>query len=98
MGSGIVSPKALFRAVMFFGVVWLFYVGILADNATKMVTRATAPSAGILEHWTRFIGRERRPFHHDFDPNYVSKRRVPNGPDPIHNRRASKCRQPPVRI
>uniref|UniRef100_A0A6N2MTG1 Uncharacterized protein n=1 Tax=Salix viminalis TaxID=40686 RepID=A0A6N2MTG1_SALVM len=23
---------------------------------------------------------------HDMDLNYVSKRRVPNGPDPIHNR------------
>ncbi|MED6192038.1 hypothetical protein PIB30_006538 [Stylosanthes scabra] len=26
----------------------------------------------------------------------VSKRRVPNGPDPIHNRRAVKYKQPPT--
>ncbi|KAJ0433024.1 hypothetical protein HanPSC8_Chr17g0766081 [Helianthus annuus] len=29
--------------------------------------------------------------------NYVSKRRVPNGPDPIHNRRTRDTRQPPNR-
>ncbi|XP_030499099.2 uncharacterized protein LOC115714513 [Cannabis sativa] len=27
--------------------------------------------------------------------NYMSKRRVPNGPDPIHNRRAGKSGRPP---
>ncbi|KAK4423789.1 hypothetical protein Salat_1961800 [Sesamum alatum] len=31
-----------------------------------------------------------------FDLNYSnSKRKVPNGPDPIHNRRAGSSRQPP---
>nr|GEU82415.1 CLAVATA3/ESR (CLE)-related protein 25 [Tanacetum cinerariifolium] len=29
--------------------------------------------------------------------NYVSKRRVPNGPDPIHNRRTRNTGQPPNR-
>ncbi|KAK1432831.1 hypothetical protein QVD17_09733 [Tagetes erecta] len=29
--------------------------------------------------------------------NYVSKRRVPNGPDPIHNRKVTNTRQPPER-
>ncbi|XP_047963770.1 uncharacterized protein LOC125208232 isoform X1 [Salvia hispanica] len=27
--------------------------------------------------------------------NYMSKRRVPNGPDPIHNRGAGKSHRPP---
>ncbi|KAK1305831.1 CLAVATA3/ESR (CLE)-related protein 25 [Acorus calamus] len=31
------------------------------------------------------------------DFNYVSERRVPNGPDPIHNRKAGKSGQPPGR-
>ncbi|KAL0296943.1 UNVERIFIED_CONTAM: hypothetical protein Scaly_0923800 [Sesamum calycinum] len=30
-----------------------------------------------------------------FDLNYSTKRKVPNGPDPIHNRRAGSSRQPP---
>ncbi|KAG9151979.1 hypothetical protein Leryth_002253 [Lithospermum erythrorhizon] len=29
--------------------------------------------------------------------NFISKRRVPNGPDPIHNRRAGNSHQPPGR-
>ncbi|KAG1368804.1 CLAVATA3/ESR (CLE)-related protein 25-like [Cocos nucifera] len=31
------------------------------------------------------------------DPFFGSKRRVPNGPDPIHNRRAGKSGRPPGR-
>uniref|UniRef100_A0A7N0U0R0 Uncharacterized protein n=1 Tax=Kalanchoe fedtschenkoi TaxID=63787 RepID=A0A7N0U0R0_KALFE len=31
----------------------------------------------------------------EVDINYMSKRRVPNGADPIHNRRAGKSRRPP---
>ncbi|XP_042436424.1 CLAVATA3/ESR (CLE)-related protein 25-like [Zingiber officinale] len=33
----------------------------------------------------------------NLDPFYTSKRKVPNGPDPIHNRRAGKSGRPPVR-
>ncbi|KAK6155136.1 hypothetical protein DH2020_009384 [Rehmannia glutinosa] len=31
-----------------------------------------------------------------FKLNYVSKRRVPNGPDPIHNRRIGNSKLPPT--
>ncbi|GMI70726.1 CLAVATA3/ESR-RELATED 26 [Hibiscus trionum] len=33
--------------------------------------------------------------HPKQDLNYMSKRRVPNGPDPIHNRRAGNSGRPP---
>ncbi|XVF02326.1 hypothetical protein REPUB_Repub04eG0166000 [Reevesia pubescens] len=33
--------------------------------------------------------------HPQLDLNYMSKRRVPNGPDPIHNRRAGNSKRPP---
>ncbi|GMJ13155.1 CLAVATA3/ESR-RELATED 26 [Hibiscus trionum] len=33
--------------------------------------------------------------HQRMDLNYMSKRRVPNGPDPIHNRRAGNSGRPP---
>ncbi|XP_042471841.1 CLAVATA3/ESR (CLE)-related protein 25-like [Zingiber officinale] len=36
--------------------------------------------------------------HQNLDPFYSSKRRVPNGPDPIHNRRAGKSGRPSGRI
>ncbi|XP_057542197.1 CLAVATA3/ESR (CLE)-related protein 25-like [Amaranthus tricolor] len=40
------------------------------------------------------IGRKIIP-HSKVDMYYMSKRKVPNGPDPIHNRRAGNSRQPP---
>ncbi|CAM8976457.1 unnamed protein product [Rhodiola kirilowii] len=33
----------------------------------------------------------------ELDLNYVSRRRIPTGPDPIHNRRVVRLRVPPAR-
>ncbi|KAK2636340.1 hypothetical protein Ddye_031136 [Dipteronia dyeriana] len=41
------------------------------------------------------LGREKHLNAPELDLNYMSKRRVPNGPDPIHNRRAGNSRRPP---
>ncbi|XVF44117.1 hypothetical protein PTKIN_Ptkin02bG0094700 [Pterospermum kingtungense] len=44
----------------------------------------------------KVVGRGKsRVEHPQLDLNYMSKRRVPNGPDPIHNRRAGNSRRPP---
>ncbi|KDO72414.1 hypothetical protein CISIN_1g034498mg [Citrus sinensis] len=87
--------RFLIGAVIFLGVIWLLFAGILANHATK--TTVTVPPTEISKHW-KLIAREKHHAHQDMDLNYVSKRRVPNGPDPIHNRRASKSRQPPGRV
>ncbi|KAJ8775356.1 hypothetical protein K2173_020360 [Erythroxylum novogranatense] len=97
MGTGTVSSK-MFGAVLFCGVVWFFYVGILINLETTKLTRTTVPETGVSDDWSRFIGRGRHPFLQNFHLNYVNKRRVPNGPDPIHNRRVSKSGKPPGRI
>ncbi|PIM99787.1 hypothetical protein CDL12_27713 [Handroanthus impetiginosus] len=39
---------------------------------------------------------QKRGLPQNFDVNYVSKRRVPNGPDPIHNRGMGTSRLPPT--
>ncbi|KDP45436.1 hypothetical protein JCGZ_09685 [Jatropha curcas] len=95
MGSGNRVLRAIFGAGVLLGVIWLLCVGILANQATKM-TRTAVVSTGPFEHW-KLTGRGKHHIHQDLDLNYVSKRRVPNGPDPIHNRRASEARQPPGR-
>jgi len=86
--------RASLGAVLFMGFIWFLFVGVLANHAMKTTT-ITAKSSELL----KLIGTER---HHsvrlDCDPYYVSKRRVPNGPDPIHNRRAGKYREPPGRV
>ncbi|XP_021647175.2 CLAVATA3/ESR (CLE)-related protein 25 [Hevea brasiliensis] len=96
MGSGRRALRALLGAILFVGVIWFLCVGISANHATRMTRRATVVSTGTFEH-SILIGRGRHPRHKDLDLNYVIKRRVPNGPDPIHNRRASQSRQPPGR-
>ncbi|EEF44973.1 CLE25, putative [Ricinus communis] len=85
MGSGGRVLRALFGAVVFMGVICFLSVGILANRVTKLTARSTVLSTGSFEHW-RMIGRGRHHIHQNLDLNYVSKRRVPNGPDPIHNR------------
>ncbi|KAK2647603.1 hypothetical protein Ddye_015092 [Dipteronia dyeriana] len=108
MGSNGRILRVLFGAVVFFGVIWVLFLGILANHATTetmTTTRTTTtvtvkvPSTENFKQW-KLIAREKNQHHthQDSDLNYVSKRRVPNGPDPIHNRRASKARQPPGRI
>ncbi|KAJ9135212.1 hypothetical protein P3X46_032420 [Hevea brasiliensis] len=98
MGSSRkVYLRALFGAIVFLGVIWFLCVGILANHATRITRRTTVVSTEIFKH-SILMGRGRHHSHKDFDLNYVSKRRVPNGPDPIHNRRASLSRQPPGRF
>lgn len=77
--------RILFGAIVFVGLIWFSYVGVIANQATKSTKVITISSAGNLKHM-KLTGRERHAVHQDWDLNYVSKRRVPNGPDPIHNR------------
>lgn len=93
-GSGRVL-KALFGFLLLVGFIWFLFVGILANRATKTTTIRIS-SSEIFKH-SKLIGGQRLAVHQDLDLNYVSKRRVPNGPDPIHNRRAGQSRQPPGR-
>ncbi|KAK1282140.1 CLAVATA3/ESR (CLE)-related protein 25 [Acorus calamus] len=76
------SFKSLIRSLV---VVWFFC--ILLSGAVTSEGRITSTST------TRMKRSGFRPT----DFNYVSKRRVPNGPDPIHNRKAGKSGQPPGR-
>ncbi|KAL6983577.1 hypothetical protein U1Q18_016961 [Sarracenia purpurea var. burkii] len=92
--------KALFGALALVGFIWLLSVGILETGGTNTMTRTTKTgrmvNSGPGGKRTEMIGREKvavRP--HRSDLNYMSKRRVPNGPDPIHNRRTGNSHQPP---
>ncbi|KAJ7970927.1 CLAVATA3/ESR (CLE)-related protein 25 [Quillaja saponaria] len=82
------SIRVFFGALVFLGVICFMFLAIPVKAEIK--TTIEVPSHGIF----KFIGRER---HQNFEWMYVSKRRVPNGPDPIHNRKAVNSRQPPVR-
>ena len=79
MGDRSRVLRILFGALIFVGLIWFSYVGVIANQATKPVI--TISSTGNFKHMKLMHA-----VHQDWDLNYVSKRRVPNGPDPIHNR------------
>lgn len=86
------SSRVSLGVVFLFGFICFLFFGIVSRSLATI----TVPSTGSFEH-LKSIGKQRQAGHRNFDLNYVSKRRVPNGPDPIHNRRAGKSTQPPVR-
>lgn len=84
--SGSLFFKVLFGAIATVGFVLLLLVGTLESGATKTTTTLTAPPTGSFKH-EEVIGREKLVYNPELDLNYMmSKRKVPNGPDPIHNR------------
>ncbi|XWS30305.1 hypothetical protein CRYUN_Cryun24cG0105800 [Craigia yunnanensis] len=96
MERGGRALRLLFGVTVLVGVIWLLFVCIIANHATTMTKSIMVSSTRDFKH-REFVGQERLNSHQDFLLNYVSKRRVPNGPDPIHNRRAANSRQPPGR-
>ncbi|KAG9155194.1 hypothetical protein Leryth_020467 [Lithospermum erythrorhizon] len=62
-------------------------VGAVENGGMK---RKTTTLDNIMGHMNAELGRVKS----KLDIHFISKRRVPNGPDPIHNRRAGNSRQP----
>ncbi|CAK9313277.1 unnamed protein product [Citrullus colocynthis] len=65
-------------------------VGIEKGTATM-----TGEFSGISGEKEVVGGGRNKLVHPEWHLNYISKRRVPNGPDPIHNRRAGNSGRPP---
>ncbi|KAL3511219.1 hypothetical protein ACH5RR_030620 [Cinchona calisaya] len=90
-GSGRWCSKALFfQLLLSLGFIWFLRVGATTLNAE-------VAAGGITKH-TELVGkRHHLNAHKNLEINFVSKRRVPNGPDPIHNRKAGNSHRPPGR-
>ncbi|KAB5537561.1 hypothetical protein DKX38_015094 [Salix brachista] len=97
-GSGsscFLSFKVLLGGIATLSFVLLLLVGALESGATSETTTSRLASAQATqindlkdEHEKEVTGREKLVYNSELDLNYMmSKRRVPNGPDPIHNRR-----------
>lgn len=79
MASGVL--RALFGATALVLFIVFLFVEIVRSGATTTATRTRGSFKEL-----KVIGRDGPDLHPGSDPNYTSKRRVPNGPDPIHNR------------
>ncbi|KAG8384759.1 hypothetical protein BUALT_Bualt04G0152000 [Buddleja alternifolia] len=91
------SRKAMIRAalsVSFF--CFLLLVSLANRSNRRDHTIHTIPSTRRSVDSFKPIQTEKEGFHRNFKINCVSKRRVPNGPDPIHNRRVGNSKLPPT--
>ncbi|KAI5665588.1 hypothetical protein M9H77_15441 [Catharanthus roseus] len=95
-GGGRVVRASL-GTVLLVSLIWFLFICILANQVTEEKAVRTISSTRNLNVLT-FIGSKQHPLHLRGSPKLitVSKRRVPNGPDPIHNRRARDSREPPT--
>ena len=83
MGSGGRFIKTVFGVVVLLVFVWLLLVGILDGGGGE-----TKETKSLMKNMK--VGGVERVELSDMI-NSMSKRRVPNGPDPIHNRCACPC-------
>ena len=90
MGNGGKALRFRFEVTLVLvGVIWLLFVRrIIANHATTIAAKSTMASSTRDVKHRDFVGHddERLNSYQDFHLNYVSKRRVPNGPDLIHDR------------
>ncbi|XP_060193078.1 uncharacterized protein LOC132622479 isoform X2 [Lycium barbarum] len=67
--------------------------GKVARGATKTVTARATKHVDVR----KILEAERQYLQRNPNVNYVSKRRVPTGPNAIHNRKVGEYREPPTR-
>ncbi|CAL0317220.1 unnamed protein product [Lupinus luteus] len=90
MGVSI-SRRLLVGALVCVGIILFMLLAISMNPHQTKTTMVLVPLHVISKH-LKFVGMKR---HSNSEMIFVSKRKVPNGPDPIHNRRAVKFKQPP---
>ncbi|KAK9750938.1 hypothetical protein RND81_02G231000 [Saponaria officinalis] len=107
MGGTIISRKSIFsikkliKAIALVSVIWFYLVGyIVASRGTTSIISHNNHNNNNKhqnqDEVIRVVGRSNKLVaHFKMDIINTSKRKVPNGPDPIHNRRASNSRWPP---
>ncbi|KAI3412304.1 uncharacterized protein J3R85_017562 [Psidium guajava] len=90
--------KYLLRALAALSLVWLLAFaaaeaaggrGAAPNPALKDRSKGKAVNSEVMDREKKLV------FRPPSDLYYTSKRRVPNGPDPIHNRRAGNSKRPP---
>lgn len=91
MGRTSKILRAFVGSLVFLGVFsWSFFVGNLTNHDTRSM-RIRVPPTQMLKHLNLMNDEDKHTLHWVPKAFYVSKRRVPNGPDPIHNRYICLC-------
>jgi len=85
MGAGGVMScrRLLLGALVSLGVIWFVFLAISENRHTK---RTVLVPMNVISKHLKLVSMQRHALHSNSRLFIVSKRRVPNGPDPIHNR------------
>ncbi|VVB09315.1 unnamed protein product [Arabis nemorensis] len=69
----------IMKALVSLGVIVFLLLAILPYSASRVLSTEKVKTL-------RFHGKNTHQINKNVNPFYMSKRKVPNGPDPIHNR------------
>ncbi|KAH1192564.1 CLAVATA3/ESR (CLE)-related protein 25 [Glycine soja] len=83
VGGVISCKKLLLGALVSLGVIWFMFLAISVNRQTK---RTVLVPMNVISKHLKLVSMQRHALHSNSGLFIVSKRRVPNGPDPIHNR------------
>uniref|UniRef100_A0A7N0V272 Uncharacterized protein n=1 Tax=Kalanchoe fedtschenkoi TaxID=63787 RepID=A0A7N0V272_KALFE len=102
MGFRVRVLRQLLAVLMLTGVSVLAWSMFVVTLPEREATQAASPARRLIAERVKHLestakGRRGSGFGEEFDLNYVSRRRIPCGPDPIHNRRFVRLRVPPAR-
>ncbi|KAK5845842.1 CLAVATA3/ESR (CLE)-related 25 -like protein [Gossypium arboreum] len=107
-GGSSLLFRTLFGTLIVLGFILGISVGFLKSEGNEKKTTITSDdhqsstTTAKVQHeeeQVKVLGqRKSNVAHPKQDLNYMSKRRVPNGPDPIHNRRAGNSGRPPGQV
>lgn len=85
-GYGFSFRRLFLRALLFLGIIWFMFIAISTMNHQTKSTILVPMNVNVISKQLKFVGMQRHTIPSDSRLIFVSKRRVPNGPDPIHNR------------
>lgn len=78
--------RLFFGALLSLGIMWFMFLTISTMNHQTKRTILVPMNVNVLSRQLKLVSMQRHALHSDSRLVIVSKRRVPNGPDPIHNR------------
>lgn len=85
VGGVISCRRLLLGALVSLGFIWFMFLVISVNRQTKRTVLVPMNVNVIFKH-LKLVSMQRHGLHSNSKLIIVSKRRVPNGPDPIHNR------------
>ena len=84
VGGGVSRRRLLLGVLVSVGIIWFMFLAISVNR--HQPKRTVVVPLNVISKHLKLVSKQRHALHSNSGMIFVSKRRVPNGPDPIHNR------------